>query len=222
MKTRMIIIRHGQSIANAQSRFAGHSDFDLTELGHEQARRAAEYLYNSGEKIDKIYSSDLLRAHNTAAPFAQKYDLPINDTEGLREIFAGKWESMRVEDIFEQDKDAFVIWRTDIANARCTGGESTQELYTRIISFVKELAKENEGKTILLATHATPIRAIECCSHGWGGERLGDVNFVRNSALNIYEYEDGEIRAIKTDIVDHLDPDMITKVPKNLDDINKK
>ena len=45
----MIIIRHGQSIANAQSRFAGHSDFDLTELGHDQARRAAEYLYSAGE-----------------------------------------------------------------------------------------------------------------------------------------------------------------------------
>lgn len=222
MKTRIIIIRHGQSIANEQSRFAGHSDFDLTELGREQARCAAEYLYKSGEKIDKIYSSDLLRAHNTALPFAQKYALPINDTAGLREIFAGAWESMKVEDIYEQYHDAFVTWRTDIARARCTDGESTQELYSRIVSFVKEVAKANEGKTILLATHATPIRAIECYSHGWGGERLGDVSFVRNSAMNIYECEDGVISAIKTDIVDHLDPSMITKVPKNLDDINKK
>lgn len=219
MKTEIIMIRHGQSIANAQSRFAGHSDFDLTELGREQARRAAEYLYNKGQKLDIIYSSDLLRAHNTALPFSEIYGLPVNDTEELREIYAGGWEGQKVDDIYREFPEAFTTWRTDFSRARCPDGESTVELYHRIVATVKRLAKENEGKTILIATHATPIRAIDCCSHGWEAERIGDVSFVRNSSISIFEYEDGKITQKDIDIVDHLDPSQITVVPKNLDDV---
>lgn len=55
--TRIIMIRHGQSLANAQSRFAGHSDFDLSELGKQQAELAAKYLYER-EPLDAIYARD--------------------------------------------------------------------------------------------------------------------------------------------------------------------
>ncbi len=220
--TRIIMIRHGQSVANFQSRFAGHSDFDLTELGRQQAEAAAEYLFEKGEKIDAIYSSDLLRAHNTALPFSEKYGLPINDTQGLREIYAGSWESMHVEDIYQKYRDDFVTWRTDFSNAKCTDGESVAELYRRIVAFVCKLANENDGKTLLLATHATPVRAIDCFSRGWGAERIGEVSFVRNSSMNIFEYSDGAITPVEVDIVSHLDDAMITEVPKNLNDIKNK
>ena len=215
------MIRHGQSQANFESRFAGHSDFDLTDLGKKQAECAAKYLREIGEKPDAIYSSDLLRAHNTAAPIAREFGLPINDTEGLREIYAGSWEAMKVDDIYKTYTDAFTTWRMDIANARCTDGESVKELYARIVSFVCDLAEKNDGKTLLLATHATPVRAIDCFSRGWGAERIGDVQFVRNSAMCIFEYENGQIKPVKTDIVDHLDPSLVTAVPTKLSDIKK-
>lgn len=216
------MIRHGQSVANFESRFAGHSDFDLTDLGRKQAELAAEYLYNSKEQIDAIYSSDLLRAHNTALPASIKYGLPINDTEGLREIFAGSWESMTTSDIYEKYPDDFTTWRMDIANARCTDGESVAELYARIVPFVCDLAEKNPGKTLLLATHATPVRAIDCFSRGWGAELIGDVPFARNASMSIFEYENGAITPIQVDIVDHLEPELVTAVPKNLDDVIKK
>ena len=76
--TRIIFIRHGQSLANEQSRFAGHTNVPLTELGKAQAERAAEYIVKH-EKIDKIYSSDLMRAHDTALPVSKLTKLPIND-----------------------------------------------------------------------------------------------------------------------------------------------
>ena len=220
--TKIIMIRHGQSVANFEGRFAGHSDFDLTDLGRLQAERAAEYLYGMGEKVDKIYSSDLLRAHNTALPFSKKYGLPINDTTELREIFAGSWESMSVEDIYEKYRDDFVVWRTDFSKARCTDGESAAELYERIVESVCRLAEENKGKTILLATHATPVRAIDCFSRGWGADRIGEVQFVRNSSMNIFEYSNGKITPCRIDIMDHLDSSLVTDVPKNLNDIRKK
>ena len=215
--TKIIMVRHGQSMANKESRFAGHSDFDLSDLGREQAKAAAEYLAKR-ETPDAIYSSDLLRAHNTAAPFADIYGLPINDTEGLREIFAGSWEGLEMSEIAERYTEDLRVWREDFSNARCTDGESVAELYARIVKFVCELAKKNPDKCLLLTTHATPIRAIECYSRGYGAERMADVHFVKNSAINIFEYDpaDDSIIGIETNITAHLTDTMVTDVPKSL------
>ena len=215
--TKIIMVRHGQSMANKESRFAGHSDFDLSDLGREQARLAAEYLADR-ERPDAIYSSDLLRAHNTAVPFAQIYNLPINDTEGLREIFAGSWEGLEMSEIAERYTEDLRVWREDFSNARCTDGESVAELYARIVKFVCELARAHDGECLLLATHATPIRAIECYSRGYSAERMADVHFVKNAALNIFEYnpDDDSIIGIETNIVEHLSDTMVTDVPKSL------
>ena len=220
--TRIIMVRHGQSIANAQGRFAGHSDFDLTDLGRQQAECAAVYMRRKGIIPDAIYSSDLKRAHNTALPISKEFGLPINDTKHLREIFAGSWESMTVDEISEKYRDAFLTWKTDFSNARCTDGESVCELYDRIVPFVCELAAANDEKTLVLTTHATPVRAIDCFSRTWNVERIGEVSFVRNSAISIFNYENGVISPERVDIVDHLDPSLITGVHHNLNGTNKK
>ena len=99
--TRLIITRHGQSIANAECRFAGHSDFDLSPIGHTQAALAAEYISKTF-KIDCIYSSDLLRAYNTALPTAKALGLEVIKTQELREIYVGKWEGHTTDEIAEK------------------------------------------------------------------------------------------------------------------------
>ena len=91
--TRLVIIRHGQSEANANYIFAGHSDFDLSELGKDQAKLAAEYLFKR-IKPDAIYSSDLLRAYHTATPVGEIFNMPVIKEKGFREIFAGAWEGL--------------------------------------------------------------------------------------------------------------------------------
>ena len=215
--TRLIFIRHGQSLANKQNRFAGQTNVPLTDLGKEQAERAAEYLIKR-EKIDKIYSSDLQRAHDTALPTAKLTGLPINDVEGLREICAGVWEGRLVTEIIVEYEKEFNVWRNDFSNARLPGGESVQEVYERVIPFVKQIAKENDGLTLLLASQATPIRAVECNSRGWGWERMADVPFVNNTAISIVEYDEktDTISLIERDITEHLDESSMSYVPKGL------
>jgi broad specificity phosphatase PhoE len=107
--TKLVLIRHGQSMANATNRFAGHSDFDLSDLGRHQAELAAEYIAKHF-KIDAIYASDLLRAYNTAVPSSGLLGLSIEPRKGLREIFAGKWESMSFEDIQKTYTADFDTW----------------------------------------------------------------------------------------------------------------
>ena len=215
--TRLIFVRHGQSEANEQNRFAGHTNVPLTALGKVQAERAAEYIVKR-EKIDKIYSSDLQRAHDTALPAATLTGLPINDAKELREICAGIWEGMLVVDIIAQYEEQFRVWRDDFANAHCPQGECVEELYGRVVPYVKRIARENDGLTLLITSHASPIRAVDCNSRGYGWERMTEVPFVNNSAISIFEYDPNtdSISLIERNITEHLDPSMMSYIPKGL------
>ena len=69
MTTTFYLIRHGESLANAQNRLCGHADWDLTERGREQAKRTAQLLADI--PVDVVLSSDLLRAYHTAQAVAE-------------------------------------------------------------------------------------------------------------------------------------------------------
>ena len=201
--TRLIIVRHGQSVANEQKRFAGHSNFDLTPLGRKQAELAGEYIFKNF-KADAIYSSDLKRAYHTSLPAAKLFGLEVTKSPDLREIFAGEWETLTFDEILEQYTEDFTLWRTDIGASRCTDGESVAELYDRVCPEFLRIAEENEGKTVLIFTHATPIRMLECMSYGLGVEYASQVKFVKNASINIFEVENGIPRMIEKDIIEHL------------------
>lgn len=212
--TRLVITRHGQSIANAEHRFAGHSDFDLSELGKQQAELTADYICKN-EKIDVIYSSDLLRAYNTAVPTAKRLGMEIIPTESLREIFAGDWEGRTTEElatVFEAD---FGVWRNDYARARCTGGESIAEVYERTVKTMTEFAEKHDGKTLLISTHATIVRSITAYALGLSAQQVGEISFAHNASVSIFTYEDGRFTPVRLNITEQLG-DLATPVPTSL------
>ena len=211
--TRLIITRHGQSIANAECRFAGHSDFDLSELGYAQAELVGDYIA-SNFKIDCIYSSDLLRAYNTAVPTSKRLGLPIIPTTELREIYAGIWEGLTTDEIEEKYGRDFAVWRNDYANSRCTEGESTKEVYARVLATVRRLAEKHDGETVMLSTHATLVRAL--CAHAGGldDSRVGEIPFTHNASINVFTYEDGRLIPERLNIIEHLG-DMVTGVHRS-------
>ena len=209
--TKLILIRHGQSLANERNLFAGHSDFDLSSLGHTQAALAAEYLAKC-ERIDAIYASDLLRAYHTATPIGEKLGLPVIKDTGLREIFGGEWESMCFTDIAEEYPEEFRVWREDYSHSRPVGGEATAEVYERIVPHICEIAKCHDGQTVLLATHATVVRAFDSYARGYSKHETGRISFPHNASINIYGYERGRVSIIQTNIIDHLG-NSVTSLP---------
>lgn len=212
--TKLILVRHGQSIANAENKFAGHSDFDLSPMGKKQAELTCDYIIKR-EKIDKIYASDLLRAYNTVVPASEKTGIPIIPLTSLREIFAGKWEALTVTAIAETYPDDFDIWRHDFSNARPTDGESVEELYHRINAAICKIAEDNPDSTVLIGTHATPVRAFECFSRGLGADMIHTVPFCHNTAVNIFGYSEGKAYPIETNITEHLS-ELLTELPKEI------
>ena len=128
--TRLIIVRHGESETNKQKVFTGQLDIGLSEIGKKQAELVEKYL--KAYKIDKIYSSDLKRAYDTALPTAKSKGIKIQTSKNLREIYAGKWEGMSFNNIQNEYPDTYSVWRNDIGKAVCDGGESVKELKERV------------------------------------------------------------------------------------------
>lgn len=212
-KCRLILVRHGESEGNKRHSFLGHTDLPLTEKGHMQAEAAANYF----EKIpiDVIYSSDLQRAYMTAEHIAEKKGLGIIADSNMREIYAGEWENQLFEDIAVNFKKDFDVWKNDIGESRCTGGESFKELYDRIISELTRIAELNDGLTVCVATHATPIRCARLKAHGYGFEKAKELGWTMNASATVIDVENGEFKLIYEHITEYLEG-IITAVPTQI------
>ncbi len=213
MKTKLIFVRHGFSESNRNNTFTGQADAPLTEIGHLQAQRAAEYLENT--HIHKIYSSPLSRAYQTGVPIAEARGLEIIPDKGLMEINSGKWELMTFEKIGRQFPEEYNLWMTNLYACQTPGGESGAEFANRVKAAVTKIATENQGKTICIATHATPIRVISCLALGLPFENLKDVPWSPNASINIIDFDDGKFTFDQRDITEHL-KDLETNLPKNI------
>lgn len=141
--TTLICIRHGQSEINLARRLTGQLDSPLTPLGVEQARRTAEFLRS--QPITRIYSSDLVRCMDTAAPTAAMHGLPVIPEPAFREIFAGKWEGMTFDAITAAYPESHHVWMTDMGRAHPDGGESVAQLYDRVTAAMERVVRETRA-----------------------------------------------------------------------------
>ena len=180
--TRLLLVRHGESVANRRDVFSGYYDAELEEKGRVQADKTAKYIV-SKYQIEKVYASDLKRAYETGKTVADLAGVPIESREGLREINGGKWEGVPFAKLPILYPEIYKIWMNDIGKMRCPEGESIEELGTRVLKAVTEIACENEGKTIVIATHATPIRVLESMIRLGGVEKMQTVSWVSNASV---------------------------------------
>jgi len=210
---RFIIERHGQSMGNLVRSFLGHTDLPLSELGRKQAAKTAEYLKD--EKIDVIISSDLKRAYQTAEPLARLKGMDIIPNEALREIYAGKWENMFFDDILTTYPEEFSVWRNDIANAVCTGGEAVRALDCRIYNEICRLGEKYGGKTVFIATHATPIRMLRIRALGLPIDEAKNHTWAPNASVTEIGYNNGKLYLLKDTVSEHLEG-LITQLPKTV------
>lgn len=185
---KFIIVRHGYSLYNKEKRFTGQRDIALDELGVQQAQRNADYIL-SHYKVDRIYSSDLCRAYHTAKPVADALGLPITTSAKLRELYIGEWEGHKVADIKREQPEAFAYYRTYVPESCPPGGETKQQLRTRVTEIMAEIAAENEGKTVLVASHGGAIRSLCCAWLGYPIEEITQVPNVGNASLTIADYD---------------------------------
>lgn len=212
--TTLLLIRHGQSEANLSRVFAGNYDAPLTELGLRQAEKTAEFI-TENYKVDCVYASDLIRAFETGKTVANALNLPITPNGGLREIRAGKWEALPFDDIVIKFPEEYKKWREDIGNSSCPDGESVKALGERVMETLTEIAEENDGKTVIIATHATPIRVSRTLIEYGNLAPMQDVPWVSNASVTELIYDNGKWSVGKVGQDSHLS-DFRTNLPSNV------
>lgn len=156
--TRFLLLRHGQSPMSAARQYSGLSDPELTELGLRQAAAAADRLATRGG-IDAIVASPLRRTQQTAQAAARVLDLPVETNRGLIEMNFGDWDGLTFAQAHAADPELHSAWLSDTKTAP-PGGESLQQVFRRVRGTLDELREQYAGKTVLIVSHVTPIKAI--------------------------------------------------------------
>jgi len=154
-RTRILLIRHGQSRGNAERRFGGHSPTPLSEHGRAQAEATALAL--KGEGVSAIYSSDLLRAVETAAPLARETGLAVERSPDLRERNVGRMEGLTFKEAAERFPEEYAaLIRRDFEHV-LPGGESFRQMLDRAAAAVDRAIELHRGGTIALFSHSGTI-----------------------------------------------------------------
>jgi probable phosphoglycerate mutase len=164
--TRIVAVRHGETVWNAEMRMQGQLDTELSERGRRQARRTAAALADEG--IEAIVSSDLVRAAATAAAIAETVGLPVTTDVGLRERSFGAFQGYTYAEIDARWPAEAARWRRHDPLFAPDGGETLVEFDERAVAAVTRIAERERGRTVLVVTHGGVLDCLYRAATGLG------------------------------------------------------
>lgn len=171
MRTQIILISHALTQWNMDNKDQGHVNTPLNPCGFRMVEALAEKLQD--EHIDAVYSSDLLRAYQTAKPLAMSKGLPVVQLVCLREC------RKIVKDTGGYEMLPFSV---DV--------ESREDLRKRVVEGITRIAADHDGKSVLIVSHEGAVRQFIAHLQEQPGSRVPDYT-NRRSSINRFVYEDG-------------------------------
>lgn len=156
--TTLILIRHGETDWNLEGRYSGQTDVPLNTNGKRQARKTAERLQN--QKIDAIYSSDLIRAQETAEALGHERDIPLHLDARLREINQGQWEGMHIEEIRTRYAEAWKVHKENPLSVAPPGGETVGQVRARVFAAVADILHQHPKAVIAIVSHGLSLALL--------------------------------------------------------------
>ena len=188
----IILVRHGETAYNAIGRYQGHMQISLNDTGFAQATRVGERLRQ--HHFAAIYSSDLLRAVQTATAIAAHHHQPVSELAGFREIDVGLWEHLTVAEIAAQFPTDFAAYRAKPGRTIYTGGESYAQMQTRAMhALTTVIQRHDEHDTICIVCHGGTIRAIVCAVLDLDIDNYTQM-WIDNCALTTLIQQHGKLR----------------------------
>ncbi len=206
MTTQVLFIRHGETDWNRIKRIQGHIDIPLAVTGTAQAGQLAHRLLlesEAGAKIDAVYSSDLLRAQQTAKPFADALGLSLYLNVGLRERLYGDFQGHDSEEIRTKYPTEYAVWQGHDPDFAPPGGESQRAFSRRVLAAVESIVAEHPGDRIACVAHGGVLDCIYRFVCGF------PLNVPRewpllNSSINVVDFENGRATIVSWGDVTHL------------------
>ena len=186
-ETEIILIRHGETEWNSQKRMQGHSNSDLSSVGQAQIQALGQWMKNV--PFDLIYSSDSLRAKQTAEAITQFSGNELQFDQRLREKNLGVFEGLTSEEARERHPEVFRLFKTAGSKYVIDEGESTQQLQDRALEIVNEIRIKHPEERVLLVTHGGFIRVV--MKHSLGLSLETPTRFlIRNTGVFRLVWED--------------------------------
>lgn len=165
--TEFWLVRHGQTDWNLTGRWQGQAPFapGLNETGRSQVLAISEQLKDV--KFSAIYSSDLLRAKQTAELIAAPLGLTVTLDPRLREIDLGVWEGMPSQEIEAKYSLELAERAQNPFYSRAPNGESLHDVAERVLAAIEEIATSHRDESVLIVSHGIALAIIICRAEGF-------------------------------------------------------
>jgi len=159
---RVLLVRHGETLLNVESRYSGQRDTPLTPRGEAQQDRLRARL--AAEPIGRVVSSDIARCAALAAAIAADHGLTAEPDPALREASFGDWEGLTYAEAMGRDRAAMVAFNRDTVRVAPPGGETLLALEARARPAFDALVKAHKDRegALLLVSHGGTLRALLC------------------------------------------------------------
>ena len=196
MKSKLVLVRHGQSEWNAKNLFTGWKDPKLTDLGIQEAIKAGDLLETRNLKFDLMFTSDLFRAQETGRLILEQMnhtDIQVIKDQALNERNYGDLAGLNKDEARERwGEEQVHIWRRsfDVPPPR---GESLKNTAERVLPYfeIEIMPKVKEGLNILIAAHGNSLRALVMELEKISSEEIVKLEIATGDPLT-YEYSNGE------------------------------
>ena len=201
MKSKLVLVRHGQSEWNAKNLFTGWKDPKLTDLGIQEAIKAGDLLETRNLKFDLMFTSDLFRAQETGRLILEQMnhtDIQVIKDQALNERNYGDLAGLNKDEArVKWGEEQVHIWRRSF-DVPPPGGESLKNTAERVLPYfeLEIMPKVEEGLNILVAAHGNSLRALVMELEKMSSEEIVKLEIATGDPLT-YEYSNGEF--FKTD-----------------------
>ncbi len=194
-----MLVRHGQTRANIDRVWHGHTDTPLTALGRQQAQRLGRYFHHYLPAVDAIYASPLQRARITAEQIAAGFGIPVMLDPRLVEQGVGAWEGRSFSEL--RDELGFFKGLMSDEHHRAPGGESRHQVTLRFVAAVEEFQRIQPDKNIVVVAHGVAI--AYALAHWVDGDTARWVDYrLNNTAVTALDRAAGAIEFLNR--TDHL------------------
>jgi len=176
-------------------KFQGQTDIPLIEDGRRQAAALGRRM--SSLKLEALYSSDLVRAYETAQIVASYHNKQVETVPELKELNFGEWEGLTHSEIKKKYPEELELWWNNPFSINVPGGESFSELSKRAVNAIKKIVRKHRNGRVAVVTHGGVIRCIIGHTMGIAPSKYWRLR-VNNASISILDFPRNEDDGILT------------------------
>ncbi|MFI3175006.1 MAG: histidine phosphatase family protein [Bacillota bacterium] len=207
-KTRLYLIRHGETTWNKERRYQGTTNIPLAPEGHAQANQLGKRFLNL--PLDHIYCSPLDRAVDTAKKIQETKNVPLTPMDAFTEINFGKWEGHTIQELIELYGESYIAYEKNPFAHEVPGEGSFHNAQARAMAGVKELLQKHKNQSVAIVSHGGLLRVLLVGLLNFD-ETMYRKTWLSNTSITIVDiHEDGETFLFTLNDAAHLEGEAVS------------